>query len=786
MGTGLDHRDEELMDGSLGRVAGVAAFALMLMRLGRLLDSGTEAPAWEMIMIAAAFLGGVIWWLLSQTVSSRRVVIAVFVVAGLALFLRISVSHTLALGFFPTGETLGALGRELSQTLDLVRYGVAPVFPTSGVVASLALLMWVTGALYVWGAANGHTIAMVVPSLGLYLQFAVMDRVPAGLPWLLAAVVVVAMSITAVALERRQESGRVRDLDGRPLARRGGSTALVVALLVGSISLFAADNASSLVPPNGNIRWRFGGGYGAGFGGVSFDRLADLHQSIIRRTNAVLFRATLDPNAPPASEIYWRMESLDVFDGVAWRPSASSTDFYEPGIGGGDPAHAYEGTAREITQRVQIADLRSQVIPTAGIGQFFRSDSVNVSGFQITPDGSAIYQAELDEGTEYEVLSILTMSEEDIGALATLPDGNLSPLFANAAEAGASSIEPAEPPGSVTPPGDIDRFIELPEDIPSGITEIALRETAGASTPFEAAWLLQAWFRDSGEFDYSTDVTTGHGFLDLEEWLSDPDSLNYRVGYCEQFAAAMAVLGRRLGIPSRVVWGFTPGSVEQQSDGTDVIVVRDNNAHAWVEMWMNGFGWVKFDPTPRGGGVLPESMTAEFDPTPFVPPPSQAVPDIDRPGFFDESLSDLGPTEGANGQAGSTGSGFDPAWFWLAIPLLGLLAGVIPLLKSMRRKRRIERLRTGDITAAWDEIVDRLADLGSPVPAHQTPIEFARSTDRQLVPIATSYSAAVYGGRTGTGGESDMTTIEDWIRLNFEGGARARAAFNPRSLFDRR
>jgi hypothetical protein len=96
MGTGLDHRDEELMDGSLGRVAGVAAFALMLMRLGRLLDSGTEAPAWEMIMIAAAFLGGVIWWLLSQTVSSRRVVIAVFVVAGLALFLRISVSHTLA------------------------------------------------------------------------------------------------------------------------------------------------------------------------------------------------------------------------------------------------------------------------------------------------------------------------------------------------------------------------------------------------------------------------------------------------------------------------------------------------------------------------------------------------------------------------------------------------------------------------------------------------------------------------------------------------------------------
>ncbi|HVR80115.1 MAG TPA: transglutaminaseTgpA domain-containing protein [Acidimicrobiia bacterium] len=774
------------MDNRLGRIAGIAAFVLMLLRLGRLLDTGTEAPAWQLIMIASAFLGGVIWWLLRQTVSSRRVVILVFSLAGAALFMRISVSHTLVAGFVPTADTLGALGREMSQALDLIRFGVAPVFPTSGIVAILSILMWLTGALYVWGAAGGPSIAMIVPPFGLYLQFAVMDRVPAGRGWMAAAGGVMALAIASIGVERRHEAGRVRDLEGRPLARRAGVLAVVVALVVAVGSFAATDNASSLVPENGNMRWRYGGGYGPGFGGVSFDRLADLQQSVIRRNNTVLFRATLDPQAPPANEIYWRMESLDYFDGTAWRPSASRADFYEPGVGGGDPEHAYQGTTRSITQRVQVVSLRSQVIPTAGIGQFFRSSSVNVSGFQITPDGSAVYQAQLDEGDEYEVQAVLTMSKEDLGALATRPDGSLSPLFANASDAGVSSIQPGEPPGEVTVPSDIDRFLELPQEMPVGLTQVARLQTAGATTPFEAAWLLQRWFRDSGDFTYSTDVTTGHANLDLEDWLTEPTSINYRVGYCEQFAAAMAVLGRWVGIPSRVVWGFTPGTVEQQSDGTDVVVVRDNNAHAWVEMWMNGFGWVRFDPTPRGDGALPESLTAEFDPVPFLPPPGSLIPlTLDQPNFFEESLNPLEGTDLIDNPIGERSSGIELSWAWLALPILALLVGLVPLIKGLRRRRRLGRLRKGDITAAWDEIVDRLADLGSPVPSYQTPLEFATATDRSLVPLAVSYSAAVYGNRNGHAEESDLVNVETWIKLRYESGSRTRAAFNPRSLLGR-
>jgi transglutaminase-like putative cysteine protease len=734
-------------------------------------------------MVASVFLGGVIWWLLTQTLSNRRIVVLVFTLAGLALFLRISVSHTLLAGFLPTLDTFGALGREMAQALDLIRYGVAPVFPTSGIVAILSLLMWLTGAAFVWGATGGPAMAMFGPSLGLYLQFAVMDRVPAGRGWMGAVAAVIALSLAAIGIERRQESGRVRDLEGRPLARRAGSMALILAVLVAAGSLFVTDRASSMVPPNGHVRWRFGGGYGPGFGGITFDRLADLQQSIIRRSNAILFLATLDPDAPPADGIYWRMESLDLFDGTAWRPSADRADFYQPGIGGGDPEHAYRGTSREITQRVQIVNLRSQVIPTAGVGQFFRSESVNVAAFQITPDGSVIYQAELDEGDEYEVHAVLTLDGEDLGALATWPDGSLSPLFAKAAEDGATSLQPGSAPGDVTPPSDIERFTELPE-MPSGIARLARAQSAGAATPFEAAWLLQHWFRDSGQFQYSTDVSTGHGSLDLEAWLTDETSLNYRVGYCEQFAAAMAVLGRAVGIPSRVVWGFTPGSVEQQPDGTDVIVVRDNNAHAWVEMWMDGFGWVRFDPTPRGDGALPESVTAEFDPALYLPPPGEGPITIDQPGFFGQA-DPFSPFDDSDLGGAGDGSGIEITWVWFLVPLVVLLVASIPLLKLFRRRARLRKLAEGDVTAAWDEIVDRLTDLRFPVPAHQTPLEFARATDRSLVPLASSYSAAVYGSRTGLGRVSDLTQVESWIRLRYESGERTMAAFNPRSLLNR-
>ena len=108
---------------------------------------------------------------------------------------------------------------------------------------------------------------------------------------------------------------------------------------------------------------------------------------------------------------------------------------------------------------------------------------------------------------------------------------------------------------------------------------------------------LQNWFREN--FDYSTDVNLGNGSDDLVRFLSEGEG--GRTGYCEQFAAAMAVMARELGIPARVAVGFLqPEHIEG-----DTWVYSSHDLHAWPELFFSGSGWVRFEPTPstRASGV---------------------------------------------------------------------------------------------------------------------------------------------------------------------------------------
>ena len=779
MGAGVDDSYEVLMDKRIGRIAGFAAFVLMIVRLSRLIQSGDTA--WHLIMIASAFLGGVIWWLLSQTVSNRKLAVGLFVGAGVVLFLRISAADTLVGGFLPSPDTFDALGVTMTEAIGLIRFGVAPVEPVAGVIAILSGLMWIVGGLYVWGSSDGSTAAMTLPSVALYLQFAVMDRFSAGIGWMIAAVIVIGLGIIAVGFDRKTEAGRVRDPEGRPIPRQTKATAFVIASVIAVGAVTTATTATSLVPPNGNFQWRVGSGYGPGYGGVTYDRLAGLQQRIISRSNAIVFTAALDKDAPPGNEVYWRMEALDNFDGTAWSTSGLTSIFDEPGNPGGNPDHAYRGTSQQIAATVRIEQLRMEVMPTAGIVYDMDVDVINRQLLQVAGDGSLIYTPKFNEGDRYTInRAVLPLYEADVAAMATTQDGTFSPLFAQAAEAGDFRYEPESRTGDTERPDDIDRFLQLPENLPVAIRAEAFARTEGAATDFESAWLLQHWFRDSGDFTYSTTVSTGAGSLELENWLTDSTSINYRTGYCGQFAASMAVLGRTLEIPSRVVWGFTPGEVSTGRDGTELITVRDNNAHAWVEMWMDGFGWVRFDPTPRGDGALPQSITASFDPVAYLPVPDTPT---DIPLENRDELVPPGLLE-AEALGGPLGQSSFP-WEWLlTIPALVVMVGLVPWLKSLRRRRRLARLRTGDITAAWDEIVDRLTDLGKPVPGYETPMEFAARTDDSLISLATNYSAAVYGNRNGMATEADLEIVEDWLRRRYEGSQRFRAGLNPRSLFN--
>lgn len=770
----------------LSQLAGLLLLAMILFRAGRLIQFGGGETLWHLVLIAAALLGGVLWWLTRQFDLAPAWSFSLFVAGLVIVFLRVAVPETLMAGVIPTGATLPALSESMSEAFLIIRSGVAPVIPTPGLIAILAVMMWTLGGLYAQGASTGNIAVMMVPAGTAYLQFAVFDRRSAGLPWMVISAVIIGLALAGIALERKETVGRARDSSGLPIPHTAPRAALVMAIWIGLFSVMATANAVGIVSEYGNLPWQSGGpGLGSGPGGnVLFDRFVDLRQRLISRENALLFRATLGPGAPPANEIYWRMETLDEFDGVAWRRGNSQTRVAAPSTPVSDPQHVYRGSSAPILQRVFISRLGGTLMPTAGeprtIHEISGGDTIRPGEVRYGRDGALFRPVGIAPDDNYQLESIYPLAQADLGALATGSNGTLSPLFASAAEDGLFTAEPGPAPGNVERPADIENFLGLPQNFPGQLTATALRMTRGAATDFEKAWMLQHWFRDSGDFTYSSQVSTGHGALVLNDWLNAPASENYRTGYCEQYAAAMAVLGRVLDIPSRVVWGFTPGTTVT-IDGLEVIEVRDTNAHAWVEMWMDGFGWVRFDPTPRADG-LPPSMTAGFVPSEHLAE-SGGGGVVVGPEPQDPTLNDDTPIPLEPG----SGNPFDPSggprWLLISIPLIAALLGLVPLFKRLRRNRRLVRARAGDITALWDEIVDRLDDLGDPVIETMTPIEWASSKGSALVPLARGYAGAVYGEKKSMLSDDQLMELDWWMQSRYDGRQRLLASMNPRSLF---
>ena len=119
--------------------------------------------------------------------------------------------------------------------------------------------------------------------------------------------------------------------------------------------------------------------------------------------------------------------------------------------------------------------------------------------------------------------------------------------------------------------------------------ELAQRLKAGASTPYEYVLATGSYLRRG--FTYTErPPEPAPGQHPLESFLFDT-----KAGYCQHYSAAMALLLRMGGIPARVATGFSPGGFSKRKAAW---IVRDTDAHSWVEAWFDGLGWVTLDPTP--------------------------------------------------------------------------------------------------------------------------------------------------------------------------------------------
>uniref|UniRef100_UPI00286DA832 transglutaminase-like domain-containing protein n=1 Tax=Nocardioides sp. TaxID=35761 RepID=UPI00286DA832 len=248
-------------------------------------------------------------------------------------------------------------------------------------------------------------------------------------------------------------------------------------------------------------------------------------------------------------------------------------------------------------------------------------------------------------------------------------------------------------------------YLEVPANISSDIRTLAAAVTGSEATRFRKARALQQWFRQDGGFEYSTASLDEGNQGTLNSFLDESG----RVGYCEQFAASMAIMARLIGIPARVAVGF----LESKSAGPNIYEFSAHDLHAWPELFFPGAGWVRFEPTPGARAeTVPSYTSADLAPVASNTP----SPGVTR-------SSDLLPSRGASPDAGSSadaGSSFP----WLSIVLVALamllVAALLLLPAFVRRKRRDHRL-LGDIEDLWLELRDHAVDLGHGWPHGRSP-----------------------------------------------------------------
>lgn len=225
----------------------------------------------------------------------------------------------------------------------------------------------------------------------------------------------------------------------------------------------------------------------------------------------------------------------------------------------------------------------------------------------------------------------------------------------------------------------------------------------GAATPLDIARRLETHFR---AYRYDEDVEGGHSVQRLQRFLQE------RAGYCEQFAAAMTLMLRGLGLEARVGVGFLPGAA---SGGEYVVSTRE--AHAWVEAKIPGAGWTAFDPTPGRGNTAPTTPETEEE-APATPPPAPQETDVvastPQPQEFPTAIDGVP-------------SRVPVVVIWLAVAV-AILAS-IPIAKRIRRSIR----RTGEppqmILGAYAELTDRARELGwSAIPSETLSEFFRRAT----------------------------------------------------------
>ena len=495
----------------------------------------------------------------------RLVPAAAITAAAAVLFITWTRFPETAAWGLPTTDTFRAVGDDVSSAWSLFGKVRAPAPVENGFVVTTAAVVWAIAFLADWAAFRvSATFEAVLPATTLFVFAAALGG--DGSPVASAALFAVA-ALVYVLLHRTATQERTSRWAGGH--RRQGRWSLVatgVAITLGAV--VAGSIAGPRLPgadADAMVAWR----------DINEDDptrvvlspMVSLQTKILEQPFVEVFNVRSERSS------YWRLTSLDEFDGEIWRSSYSTDD------ADGELPRAIDSATQSETvdQQITIDALASVWLPAA----------LEPVAIDPGPDQTAVYDEQ----------SSTLMVDREI----TTSDGYSYTVTSEMPDWTADELRTA----STEIPDDIaERYTQLPADFPELATDEAVRITGEAATPYDKALALQDYLR-SDRFTYDKEVGAGHSTEALLTFLFET-----RRGYCEQFAATFAALARAVGLPSRVAVGFTPG-IQDDNDPT-LFRVWGIHAHAWPEVYLGEYGWVPFEPTiSRGPPGAPEWLGIE-------------------------------------------------------------------------------------------------------------------------------------------------------------------------------
>ncbi|MEP6816046.1 MAG: DUF3488 and transglutaminase-like domain-containing protein [Marmoricola sp.] len=638
-------------------------------------------------LLLAAVLVALTGWLVRRATSRSWLALLAQLVI-LTIWLLHRVSHH----WLPTTGSVRLLFRELGDGASAAQRYASPV---STLHPEFHTLLLVSGL--------GVLLAVDLICCGLHRASL------AGLPLLLTITISASVLLQPVnwlvflgtafgwlALVAMQETTRLgswgRGTGGSTFTAVGGLSARI-AVCCGLIAVVFTGALSSTGRNFGN----FGQGDSAGSITVA-NPLLDLRRNLRETRDVPLVSLTTNDSNPS----YLRLTVLDDFTGSSWQPSE-----------------------RDVQSTGQI---RGQLPPPPGLDSAAEGPDhvwhlAVDAAFATTWLPLPYPSTRLDVGDSWrydpdtlDVIGVGTTTAAGMSYSATTFSPRVVPDKVRVARTAPASLRA--------------RMTALPSELPSVFLTTAQRITKSATNDFDRAVALQDWFRTRGGFAYSTDPAAGSGIGTLERFITTE-----KVGYCEQFSAAMAVMARSLHIPARVAVGF-----RSASRVGDHYVFSSHDLHAWPELYFEGVGWTAFEPTPADRTGAPPAYTTQVAATDPGNTPSDTSSATAKPTQAKPKVAPGGALTGAKANQ-------KHSYTWLlvllALLLLAAVLGTPRVLRATTSRRRWATAHTTEALAdaAWTEVRATAVDLELGWSDQSTVRANGREVQRVVVPTLEAREA---------------------------------------------